>query len=94
MKLTADQREAINDILIDAFQTPKFIIRTNDIASMIELNPEWSFKQGPEAFNITIGTEEVFKAYHKREHKKDARLMRDIMNADHIVKLIEGIAKS
>lgn len=90
MIITPDQREAINDILIDAFQSPKYIVLTNSVMSAIELAPS---REIPKDLDMSAAmAEEIYRRVFKDpDHKKSARLMCDIMNADEIVRRIEAI---
>lgn len=86
MKITRDQREAINDILIDAFQSPKYIIQSSAIMSVVELAPTALVDFNAKMTDVVART-----VYTDKEHKKSAILMCDIMNADEIVRRIEAI---
>lgn len=88
MIITPEQREAINDILIDAFQSPKYIIRTSNIMSVIETVLP---REIPD-INAPVPDGEIYgRVYTDKDHLKSAKLMRDILNADEIVRKIEAI---
>lgn len=80
-------REAVSEAIVNVLRTPKYRVWSNDIMSEVRLNSEWLLP-GEAAVE---GGEVYSQRYYNTEHKRDARIMCAILNAEAIMDAIEAV---